>query len=116
MKVICLMLIMILVIMLVLIFLSLILSKKIKFDKEKNSPIECGMNPINLMRIPFSMQFFLLAIIFIIFDIEIAILMPIPIMLFYNITLALLTMLVFLVILTLGLFYEWYNNALNWAT
>nr|YP_010561833.1 NADH dehydrogenase subunit 3 [Decolopoda australis]UYX57780.1 NADH dehydrogenase subunit 3 [Decolopoda australis] len=109
------MFILILVISLMLIFLSLMLSKKIKYDKEKNSPIECGMNPISLMRIPFSMQFFLLAIIFIIFDIEIAILMPIPIMMFYNISSSFFTMLTFLIILALGLFYEWYNNALNWA-
>nr|YP_010561847.1 NADH dehydrogenase subunit 3 [Colossendeis brevirostris]UYX57808.1 NADH dehydrogenase subunit 3 [Colossendeis brevirostris] len=115
MKSILMMLILTLTIMFSLIMLSFMLSKKIKFDKEKNSPIECGMNPINLMRIPFSMQFFLLAIIFIIFDIEIAILMPIPIMMLYDITLSFLIMLSFLIILTLGLFYEWHNNALNWA-
>nr|YP_010564851.1 NADH dehydrogenase subunit 3 [Colossendeis robusta]UZA61254.1 NADH dehydrogenase subunit 3 [Colossendeis robusta] len=115
MKSILLMSILTMTIMLFLIMLSFMLSKKIKYDKEKNSPIECGMNPISLTRIPFSMQFFLLAIIFIIFDIEIAILMPIPIMMFYNIFISFFMVLIFLIILMLGLFYEWYNNALNWA-
>nr|ARH54435.1 NADH dehydrogenase subunit 3 [Lebia chlorocephala] len=97
-------------------FLANILSKKTFMDREKNSPFECGFDPKNSARLPFSLQFFLIAVIFLIFDVEIALLMPmIMIMKFSNLTSWLLISFFFLLILLIGLYHEWHQGALKWA-
>jgi NADH-ubiquinone oxidoreductase chain 3 len=58
-------------------YLSSILAFKTTNNREKPSPFECGFNPFNSSRIPFSIRFFLIAIIFLIFDVEIALILPI---------------------------------------
>nr|BDQ43887.1 NADH dehydrogenase subunit 3 [Amynthas tokioensis]BDQ44368.1 NADH dehydrogenase subunit 3 [Amynthas tokioensis]BDQ44420.1 NADH dehydrogenase subunit 3 [Amynthas tokioensis] len=85
-------------------------------DREKSTPFECGFDPKNTARIPFSMRFFLLAIIFIVFDIEIVLLMPIPTMLktSYN-THIMLTYSVFIIVLIMGLIHEWNEGSLDWS-
>lgn len=76
-------------------------------DREKTSPFECGFDPKNNARIPFSLRFFILAIIFIVFDIEIVLLIPVPLLnTMINTTQAEITAILFLVILLLGLFHE----------
>nr|UFK62200.1 NADH dehydrogenase subunit 3 [Habroscelimorpha dorsalis venusta]UFK62213.1 NADH dehydrogenase subunit 3 [Habroscelimorpha dorsalis saulcyi] len=93
-----------------------ILSKKSFMDREKNSPFECGFDPMNSARLPFSIQFFLIAVIFLIFDVEIALLIPmISIMKITSLTSWFYVTFFFIIILLLGLYHEWNQGALNWA-
>nr|YP_010547198.1 NADH dehydrogenase subunit 3 [Leptocimbex linealis]UYK52111.1 NADH dehydrogenase subunit 3 [Leptocimbex linealis] len=98
----------------IMIFAS-ILSKKSFYDREKNSPFECGFDPMSSTRMSFSIRFFLIAIIFLIFDVEIALMLPMVIILsMSNLKLWMLTSSYFIIILTLGTYYEWKFGALNW--
>merc|ERR1711862_458734 len=56
--------------------LGSILSKKSYLDREKLRPFECGFNPKSLPRIPFSIRFFLIAVIFLVFDVELVLIFP----------------------------------------
>nr|YP_010869766.1 NADH dehydrogenase subunit 3 [Dendrobaena veneta]WGU49274.1 NADH dehydrogenase subunit 3 [Dendrobaena veneta] len=97
-------------------FAAWVLSSRSYNDREKSSPFECGFDPKSTARIPFSMRFFLLAIIFIVFDIEIVLLMPIPTSLIVNnMNTMLLTSMLFLLILLLGLLHEWKEGSLDWS-
>nr|BBM34728.1 NADH dehydrogenase subunit 3 [Pterygotrigla hemisticta] len=85
-------------------------------DHEKLSPYECGFDPLGSARLPFSLRFFLVAILFLLFDLEIALLLPLP--WGDQLTSPLLTFLwatAVLVLLTLGLIYEWAQGGLEWA-
>nr|YP_010956281.1 NADH dehydrogenase subunit 3 [Opecarcinus hypostegus]WMY25245.1 NADH dehydrogenase subunit 3 [Opecarcinus hypostegus] len=96
--------------------LATLLAKKTLGDREKASPYECGFDPKNSARMPFSLRFFLIAVIFLIFDVEITLLLPIVSSLnFTNIFSWSLTSLIFLFILLLGLYYEWSQDALEWS-
>nr|YP_009684850.1 NADH dehydrogenase subunit 3 [Longpotamon kenliense]QDS78825.1 NADH dehydrogenase subunit 3 [Longpotamon kenliense] len=96
--------------------LTSILAKKTILDREKISPYECGFDPKSSGRLPFSLRFFLIAVIFLIFDVEITLLLPItPVINLVNIFSWLFTIILFLIMLLLGLFYEWYQGALEWS-
>merc|ERR1712020_513861 len=89
-------------------FIGLFLSYRRFKDREKRSPFECGFDPKRSARIPFSTRFFLLAVIFLVFDIEIAIILPVPLLSIFSINYELIIGFVpFLVILILGLLHEW---------
>nr|YP_010379951.1 NADH dehydrogenase subunit 3 [Scomberoides lysan]UDF87773.1 NADH dehydrogenase subunit 3 [Scomberoides lysan] len=85
-------------------------------DHEKLSPYECGFDPLGSARLPFSLRFFLVAILFLLFDLEIALLLPLPWgdQLESPQTTFLWAVLV-LALLTLGLIYEWIQGGLEWA-
>nr|APH08143.1 NADH dehydrogenase subunit 3 [Tamias dorsalis]APH08336.1 NADH dehydrogenase subunit 3 [Tamias dorsalis] len=83
---------------------------------EKASPYECGFDPMGSARLPFSMKFFLVAITFLLFDLEIALLLPLPwASQTDNIKLMLTMALILILILTLGLAYEWTQKGLEWT-
>nr|QPK42119.1 NADH dehydrogenase subunit 3 [Scelimena melli] len=97
--------------------LSLLISKKMILDQEKLSPFECGFNPQANARLPFSIQFFLISMLFLIFDIEIALLLPlIPVMKTSNPIIWMTSFSSFMIILLVGLYYEWQQGMLSWAS
>nr|QWB85826.1 NADH dehydrogenase subunit 3 [Typodryas sp. N143] len=104
------------IIMIILITLVNVISKKSFSDREKSSPFECGFDPQSPGRLPFSLQFFLIAIIFLIFDVEIVLLLPVIKTIYVSspLTYSLMVSL-FLIILILGLIHEWNQGALNWT-
>nr|UGS80529.1 NADH dehydrogenase subunit 3 [Teliapsocus conterminus] len=100
----------------ILMILCMVISKKSMFDREKYSAFECGFDQKSSSRMPFSMQFFLITIIFLIFDVEIALLLPsismISLTTMYN-WVAINT--TFLLILLGGILHEWNQGMLGWS-
>ena len=94
-------------------FLSYIVAIQ-KSDTEKLSAYECGFDPFNDARNTFDIRFYLVAILFIIFDLEVSFLFPWCIYLGELSILAFWSMIIFLTILTLGFVYEWKRGALEW--
>ena len=95
------------------IFLNYIFSPK-NPDPEKLSAYECGFEPFSDSRIEFDVRFYLVAILFIIFDLEIAFLFPWAISLSNIGHLGFWSMMIFLLVLTVGFVYEWKKGALEW--
>jgi len=95
------------------IVLNYLLSPK-KPDPEKLSAYECGFDPFDDSRMQFDVRFYLVAILFIIFDLEIAFLFPWAISLGKIGLLGFSSMMIFLLILTVGFIYEWKKGALDW--
>ena len=85
-----------------------------KPDREKNSPYECGFKPFQDSRREFDVRFYLVSILFIIFDLEITFLFPWAITLGKIGAAGFWAMMVFLGILTIGFIYEWKKGALDW--
>ncbi len=83
-------------------------------DPEKLSAYECGFEPFNDSRMEFDVRFYLVAILFIIFDLEIAFLFPWAISLGKIGFFGFISMMIFLIILTVGFIYEWKKGALDW--
>nr|ABG73974.1 NADH dehydrogenase subunit 3 [Lepilemur ruficaudatus] len=82
---------------------------------EKYNPYECGFDPMGSARLPFSMKFFLVAITFLLFDLEIALLLPLPwATQTNNLKLMLTAALALISILAAGLAYEWFQKGLEW--
>nr|ATL76498.1 NADH dehydrogenase subunit 3 [Stylotermes sp. Chi-131] len=95
--------------------LATLMAKKTNEDREKSSPFECGFDPKDSARLPFSSRFFLIAVIFMIFDVEIALLLPMPItMTTSNMKTWLTISVLFLLILIVGLYHEWNQGSLEW--
>lgn len=102
---------------LLLLLLGTYLSRTYKSDRDKLSPYECGFDPKSSARTPFSLRFFLLAVIFLIFDIEIAFLFPLPPIITSSlIAYSIPAISLFLLVLMYGLLYEWVEGSLEWAS
>jgi len=83
-------------------------------DIEKVSAYECGFHPFEDTRVKFDVRFYLVAILFIIFDLEITFLFPWSLNILYIDYQGFLFMLFFIYILFIGFFYEWKKGALDW--
>nr|QLD97082.1 NADH dehydrogenase subunit 3 [Secretargas transgariepinus]QLD97095.1 NADH dehydrogenase subunit 3 [Secretargas transgariepinus] len=93
---------------------SLLTKKKILFNKEKFSPFECGFDPFSKSRLPFSIRFFMITIIFLIFDIEIIILLPLPMisnLTHWSYSFSFLCIIFFFFF---GLLFEWKSGMIEW--
>nr|YP_010636368.1 NADH dehydrogenase subunit 3 [Cyphocaris challengeri]WBQ48838.1 NADH dehydrogenase subunit 3 [Cyphocaris challengeri] len=96
--------------------LALLLGKKSNKEQEKNSPFECGFSPAKKARQPLSLRFFLVTIIFLIFDAEIALILPLGQISLTSYTLmSSFIAIVITIILIAGLIHEWNQGALNWT-
>jgi len=84
-------------------------------QSEKNAVYECGFSPLGDARQPFEVSFFLVALIFVIFDVEISLLFPWILLVNYiHHLLEFFTLLSFLIFLAVGLIIEWYRGGLEW--
>lgn len=93
--------------------LTKITQKHFKQRKYKWNHFECGFNPITFSSLPFSFQFFLISLLFLIFDIEIALVLRYPIE--TQTTKNTLLLATILLILTTGLMYEWQKRKIEWT-
>nr|YP_010403076.1 NADH dehydrogenase subunit 3 [Vespa magnifica]QKG04160.1 NADH dehydrogenase subunit 3 [Vespa magnifica]UQW19832.1 NADH dehydrogenase subunit 3 [Vespa magnifica]WHL55433.1 NADH dehydrogenase subunit 3 [Vespa magnifica] len=100
----------------ILILINTLLSLKIFQDREKPSPYECGFNPLTSPHLPFSIQFYLVAVIFLIFDIEIIFMLPFTPSLTMNYYLFywMQSFLMIYICLVIGLIYEWNEQSIIW--
>ena len=96
-----------------LLIINFTITKKLISSREKISPFECGFDPIAPNHIPFSIHFFIISLIFLIFDIEITILIPL-VHLFYSFNFyIIITSLIFLIILIIGIYIEYIEQSID---
>ena len=96
-----------------LLFTSLIHPKK--YNKVKLEPYECGIEPVTDARDRYSIRYYLVAMLFVIFDVETVFLFPWAVIMDDLAIFGLIEMMVFLFILVVGYFYAWKKGALEWA-
>lgn len=107
-------LVLVLILSIALVAISMLLIAR-RYDAEKNSAYECGFHPFNDTRTKFDVRFYLVAILFIVFDLEVVFLLPWVCT--FSISTGLFeyfSILLFLVILLVGFYYEWQKGALDW--
>ncbi len=83
-------------------------------DDEKNSAFECGFEPFEQARMKFDVRFYLVAILFIVFDLEVAFLFPWAVVIHKIGWMGFIAMGIFLLLLLIGFMYEWKKGALEW--
>jgi NADH-quinone oxidoreductase subunit A len=98
-----------------LVALSYLIGKRVK-DRVKDSPYECGIAPTGSARERFSVKFYLVGIVFILFDIEAVFLYPWAVVYRELKMFAFVEMLLFIVLILVGFFYVWKKGALDWST
>ena len=97
-------------------FVNLLVAEKAPIIREEISSFECGFEHHNLSRVPFSLRYFFLTIIFLLFDLEIVLMIFLPSIIFttsYLYSVAVLSG--FIVVLFLSLIYEWNDGTLEWV-
>nr|ATD53018.1 NADH dehydrogenase subunit 3 [Deltocephalinae sp. EMHAU-2015-Zz052318] len=111
-----LMITLIIIMMIILMSIIIMVSKKSLTDNQKATPFECGFNPLSYSRLPFSIHFFMIAVIFLIFDIEIIMVMPMVLtMKLTTLKTWIWTSVSFTIILIVGLYHEWTNGMISWT-
>nr|YP_010274450.1 NADH dehydrogenase subunit 3 [Ricania fumosa]UJT96894.1 NADH dehydrogenase subunit 3 [Ricania fumosa] len=95
--------------------MTTLISKKSMMSREKNSPFECGFSSMSSSRKPFSSHFFMIGILFIIFDIEISIILPMTNTSMMNMQEWMNSTMLTMMILILGLINEWNTGMLEWT-
>nr|DAC76915.1 TPA_asm: NADH dehydrogenase subunit 3 [Pseudomyrmex concolor] len=96
-----------------LIFINMVMTKNHKY-REKKSPFECGFDPMSNSRTPISSQFFMVGLVFLVFDVEITLLIPLVLMLkTFNMELILSSMF-FILILIAGILFEYLEQSIEW--
>jgi NADH-quinone oxidoreductase subunit A len=98
----------------VLLTLSRFIHRRV-YDREKLMPYECGIDPIGDAHERFSVRFYIIAMLFLVFDVEVVFLFPWAIVYDKLALFGLVEMLVFIAILIVGYFYAWRKGALEWA-
>lgn len=94
---------------------SLLLSERVVLNREELSPYECGFEHHNVSRIPLSLRYFFLTLLFLLFDLEIVFLLFLPYVVLSNfIIYGVFVILFFIVFLYLSLIYEWNDGTLEW--
>lgn len=84
-----------------------------KEAKEKNSPFECGFDPFSLSRVPFSLKFFFVGIVFLIFDVEIVVILPFPLIIITKSLMFMFSFVFINLLIMLGLLYEFKYSILD---
>nr|YP_009735107.1 NADH dehydrogenase subunit 3 [Acropyga fuhrmanni]QBG38606.1 NADH dehydrogenase subunit 3 [Acropyga fuhrmanni] len=97
----------------IIILINFLFSIKLKKMREKMSPFECGFDPLNNSRLPFSIQFFMISLIFLIFDIEITLLIPLIYSYLLN-KIIIFSSFMFMLILIFSLIIEYLEQSLEW--
>nr|DAZ91256.1 TPA_asm: ND3 [Gammarus fossarum] len=105
------------IISLTLVMLSTLIGKTILVSREKLTPFECGFDPHKKARTPFSLRFFMITILFLIFDVELVLMLPLGLLMEYsNPFFILCAGMVLIHLICLGLLHEWNQGALAWVT
>nr|YP_009987511.1 NADH dehydrogenase subunit 3 [Bambusiphaga taibaishana]QBZ37971.1 NADH dehydrogenase subunit 3 [Bambusiphaga taibaishana] len=96
--------------------LSFLMSKKSNIDLNKSSPFECGFSKMSSPRMSFSIQFFMIAIVFLMFDVEIILILPlISSFKLINLNQWFKSSLIITIIILYGLIHEWLNGVIEWS-
>lgn len=104
------------ILILVLKLVAFLLSEKTPLIREEMSSYECGFEHHSLSRVPFSLRYFFLTLIFLLFDLEIVLIIFLPSLIFsVSYTFSLLILSFFIVVLYLRLVYEWNDGSLEWV-
>nr|AOY36479.1 NADH dehydrogenase subunit 3 [Chrysis fulgida] len=97
-----------------LMFLNFLISKKMNEDREKKSSYECGFDSFNSARLPYSVHFFLISMIFLIFDLELSLLFPLILVFEFLKFSMFMVYMIFMMIFFVGLMLEWFEGSLEW--